>query len=67
METVLVILLLVQLVAFIGIIICIACDYENKLTLNVVPRAETNYKGVQPYLFATKAEAQAKLNKLRGK
>ena len=31
METVLVILLLVQLVAFIGIIICIACDYENKL------------------------------------
>lgn len=31
METVLGILFLVMLVAFIGIIICIACDYENKL------------------------------------
>ena len=31
METVLVIIFLVQLVAFIGIIICIACEYESKL------------------------------------
>ena len=37
---------------------------NNNLTLNVVPRAETNYKGVQPYLFATKAEAEAKLEEL---
>ena len=31
METVLGILFLVQLAAFIGIICCIACDYENQL------------------------------------
>lgn len=31
METVLGILFLVQFVAFIGIIICMACDYKNKL------------------------------------
>ena len=31
METVLGILFLVQFAAFIGIIICMACDYENKL------------------------------------
>lgn len=40
---------------------------NNNLTLNVVPRAETNYKGVQPYLFATKAEAEAKLKELTAK
>lgn len=39
---------------------------NNNLTLNVVPRAETNYKGVQPYLFATKSEALAKLKELQG-
>ena len=37
---------------------------NNNITLNVVPRAETNYKGVQPYLFATKEEAEAKLEEL---
>ena len=37
---------------------------NNNLTLNVVPRAETNYNGVQPYLFATKEEAEAKLKEL---
>ena len=31
METVLGILFLVQFAAFIGIIICMACDYKNKL------------------------------------
>ena len=31
METVSVIILLVMLVAFIGIICCIACDYESQL------------------------------------
>ena len=40
---------------------------NNNLTLNVVPRAKTNYKGVQPYLFATKAEAEAKLRELTAK
>ena len=39
---------------------------NNELTLNVVPRAETNYKGVQPYLFATKEEAELKLKELKG-
>ena len=37
---------------------------NNNITLNVVPRAETNYNGVQPYLFATKEEAEAKLKEL---
>ena len=39
---------------------------NNNLTLNVVPRNETNYKGVQPYLFATLEEAEAKLKELKG-
>ena len=39
---------------------------NNNLTLKVVPRAETNYKGVQPYLFATKEEATEKLRELQG-
>ena len=39
---------------------------NNNLTLKVVPRAETNYNGVQPYLFATKEEATEKLRELQG-
>ena len=38
---------------------------NDKLTLNVVPRAKTNYTGVQPYLFATEEEAKAKLEELK--
>lgn len=39
---------------------------NGKLDLNITPYAKDNYKGVQPYLFATKEEAQAKLEKLKG-
>lgn len=39
---------------------------NNKLTLQVKPCAKTNYKGVQPYLFATKEEAKTKLEELKG-
>ena len=39
---------------------------NDKLTLNVVPRAKTNYIGVQPYLFATETEARKKLEEMKG-
>ena len=38
---------------------------NDKLTLNVVPRAKTNYTGVQPYLYATEEEARAKLEEMK--
>lgn len=51
----------------------IVCMYEiyeqminNKKEIQIVPKGRYNYLGVQPYLFATREEAEAKLKELKG-
>lgn len=39
---------------------------NNELTLQIIPRCKTNYYGITSYVFATKEEAESKLEELKG-